>query len=92
MKIPDTIKELIWAFYPLRYKSLSEKTTGNSLKYMTRMLAIAFVIAGLVLVPKVAMLQSEIQGELEKFDKLSFSTDAKQTSAAIVPMETATYH
>ena len=61
MKVPGFIKEVVWSLYPPRYRQLANKKFSQSLGYMSRMLLIAFVIAGLILLPKFAMMKDQIQ-------------------------------
>lgn len=85
MKIPRFIKEFIWSFYLPRYKQLSEKRFRNSLKYMGTVLLIAFLISGVLHLPKVMLLKDTIESELSKFDTFTLSGNVTQTSALSIP-------
>jgi len=85
MKIPNFIKEVIWAFYPPRYKQLADKKFRHSLKYMSTVLLIAFLIAGILFLPKIFMLKSTIQDELSKFETLRLDGNITQTAPVTIP-------
>ncbi len=85
MKVPDFIREVVWSCYPPRYKQLSEKPFKQSLKYMSRILLWAFLIAGVLLLPKLFLLKGAINDELSKFDVFVFSSNISQSAPVAVP-------
>jgi len=85
MPVPQFIKEVIWSVYPPRYKQLADKKFRKSLGYMSKVLLIAFLIAGLLFLPKLFTLKSTIQEEFSKFEMFTVSGEIKQTAPVIVP-------
>ena len=85
MRVPDFIKEVIWSFYPPRYRQIADKSFLKSLSYMSKVLIIAFLIAGILFVPKLFLLKDSIESELSKFEGFSLSGNVSQLSPIAVP-------
>jgi len=85
MQIPDFIKEVIWAFYPPRYRQLADKPFRKSLAYLSKVLLIAFLIAGLLYVPKVFTLKDSMEEEFSKFTAFKLDGDVTQSDKITVP-------
>jgi len=85
MQIPQFIKEVIWSFYPPRYRQLADKPVYKSFGFMSKMLIIVFLLAGLVFVPKLFMLSSSIQDQLGVFDELKLTPKVTQRAEFAVP-------
>ena len=85
MQVPEFVKELVWTFYPPRYKDLSEQHFHKSLSFMSKMLLIAFLITALLYLPKVFLLKSTIEDQLSKFETFKLSGEVKQTDVLTIP-------
>lgn len=85
MQIPQFIKEVIWCFYPPRYKQLSEKSFSSSVWFMTRMLVIAFLIAGLFFLPQLISMKGELENGLSQFSALSIQPALAQSAPFAFP-------
>lgn len=85
MQIPQFVKEVIWCFYPPRYKQLSEKKFSSSLWFMTRMLFIAFIVSSLFFLPKLISMKGEIEDGLSQFSALSVQPALAQSSPFSFP-------
>lgn len=85
MQLPEFIKEVIWSLYPPRYHELSDQKFRKSLKYMSKILLIAFLLAGLLYIPKLFFMKGGIQDELGKFSQFSFSGTVTQTEPVSIP-------
>lgn len=85
MQIPEFIKELVWTFYPPRYKQLSEQPLRKSLFFMSKILLIAFLITGVLYLPKVALLKGTIEDELSKFEMFKLEGNVTQSDAVTIP-------
>lgn len=86
MQIPQFVKEVIWCFYPPRYKQLSEKPFSSSVWFMTKMLALAFVISGLFFIPAIIGLNGALSEGLEGFSAASVQTSLAQNSPFSFPV------
>ncbi|MBI4146016.1 DUF1189 family protein [Candidatus Woesearchaeota archaeon] len=85
MVLPEFVKELIWTFYPPRYKELSELHLHRSLGFMSKILFLVFILTGILFLPKVFMLRGTIESELSKFDVFSVSGNVSQSDRVNVP-------
>ncbi len=85
MQIPQFIKEVIWAFYPPRYKQLSQLPVYKSTVFMTKMLLIAFLLAGIVFLPQLFMLKASVQNQLGVFDEFKLTPRVLQNNELSVP-------
>ena len=85
MQVPDFIKEVIWSFFPPRYRQLADKPFRKSLSYMSRVLLFAFLLAGILFIPKVFMLKGTVESELSKFETFTVSSDIKQSDKITIP-------
>lgn len=85
MKIPPFVREVVWSFYPPRYKELSEKRFRESLKYLSKVLLVAFLIAGVFLLPSVATLKGTIEDEFSKFSGFTIESNITQSAPIAVP-------
>ncbi len=85
MQIPEFLKEAIWSFYPPRYHELSKQKLSKSLRYMGKVLLIAFLIAGLLYIPKLFLMKSTIREELDKFQVFQVAGNVVQSSPISVP-------
>ena len=86
VQIPQFVKEIVWAFYPPRYKQLSQKPIYRSIGFMTRMLVIAFLLAGIVFLPKLFTLKSTIESQFKTFDEFTLSSKITQHDQFTVPV------
>lgn len=85
MRVPDFIKEVVWSFYPPRYRQIADKSFLKSLSYMSKVLIIAFLIAGILFAPKLFLLKDNIESELSKFEGFSVSGNVTQSSPIVIP-------
>jgi hypothetical protein len=85
MKVPEFIKEVIWAFFPPRYKQLADKPFRKSLGYMSKVLLIAFILAGLLYVPKLFLMKDIMEEEFSKFSAFKLDGEVVQTDKITVP-------
>jgi len=85
MNIPPFIKEVIWSVYPPRYKQLSEQTFRSSLGYMSKLLFLSIIIAGIILLPTLALVKGTIGQELNKFDTFTINEEITQTGIIQIP-------
>lgn len=85
MQVPEFIKEFVWSFFPPRYYQLADKPFKKSIGYMSKVLLVAFIVAGLLFVPKLFFLKGDIQNELSKFSAFSVSANITQTGPVAVP-------
>ena len=85
MRIPEFVKEVVWSFYPPRYHQLAEKPFTKSLYFMSKVLLVAFILAGILFVPRLFLLKDNIESELSKFDVLSLSGNVSQTAPVAIP-------
>jgi hypothetical protein len=85
MKVPEFIKEVIWAFFPPRYKQLADKPFRKSLGYMSKVLLIAFILAGLLYVPKLFLMKDIMEEEFAKFSSFKLYGEVVQTDKITVP-------
>ncbi len=85
MQVPNFVKEVIWSLYPPRYRQLSEKPFRKSLGYMSGVLLVAFLIAGILFLPKLFLLKDTIQEELSKFDVFTLSGNVVQAAPVKIP-------
>lgn len=85
MRVPDFIKEVVWSFYPPRYHQLADRSFWGSLGYMSKVLFIAFVISGILFLPKLFLLKDSIESELSKFEVFGISGNVTQSSPIAVP-------
>jgi len=85
MKLPEFIKEVIWSFYPPRYLELSQQKLWKSTKYVSKVLLIAFLLAGLLYIPKLFILKGTVQDELGKFSDFRLSGNVTQTAPVSIP-------
>lgn len=75
-------KEVVWCFYPPRYKILCTKKLRSSLKFMSLVLFFAFIIAAVLYAPKLITLKSSIEDQLDNF--VLFNINANFTTSAPV--------
>ncbi len=85
MKVPEFIKEVVWAFFPPRYKQLADKPFRKSLGFMSKVLLIAFILAGLLYIPKLFLMKDVMEEEFAKFSTLKLDGDVVQTDKIMVP-------
>jgi hypothetical protein len=85
MQVPEFIKEVVWSFFPPRYLQLANKPFRKSLGYMSRVLLIAFVIAGLLFIPKLFTLKDTTESELSKFEHFTVSSNVTQSDRITIP-------
>jgi hypothetical protein len=85
MKVPEFIKEVIWAFFPPRYRQLADKPFRKSLGYMSKILLIAFILAGLLYVPKLFLMKDVMEEEFSKFSAFKLDGEVVQTDKITVP-------
>ncbi len=85
MRVPDFIKEVIWSFYPPRYRQIADKPFLKSLAYMSKILIVAFIIAGILFSPKLFLLKDSIESELSRFEVFSVSGNVTQSSPIVIP-------
>ncbi|VVB81135.1 Uncharacterised protein [uncultured archaeon] len=85
MQVPEFIKEVVWSFYPPRYHQLADKPFTKSLWYMSKVLLIAFILAGVLFVPRLFLLKDNIESELSKFDTFTLSGNITQSAPVAIP-------
>ncbi len=85
MRVPEFVKEVVWSFYPPRYHQLAEKPFIKSLYFMSKVLLIAFILAGILFVPRLFLLKDNIESELSKFDVFSLSGNVTQSAPVAIP-------
>lgn len=85
MRIPEFIKEVVWSFFPPRYYQLADKPFSKSLIYLSKVLLLAFLVAGILFVPKLFLLKDTVESELSKFESFSVSGDVKQSDKITIP-------
>ncbi len=85
MRVPEFIKEVVWAVYPPRYRQLADKPFLHSLGFMSKILLFAFIIAGILFVPKLFLLKDNIESELSKFSSFSLSGNITQSDKIAIP-------
>jgi len=85
MQVPAFVKEVVWAFYPPRYRELANKPFLKSLGYLSKVLLIAFILAGLLYVPKLFLLKDTMEQEFSKFGAFKLDGEVTQTDRISVP-------
>jgi len=85
VRIPQFVREVIWSFYPPRYKELSEKKFRESLTYMSKVLLFSFLIAGMFMLPSVFTLKSTIESEFDKFTAFTLEGNVSQSAPLAIP-------
>jgi hypothetical protein len=85
MQIPEFLKEIVWSFFPPRYKQLADKPFRKSLTYLSKVLLIAFILAGLLYVPKLFLLKDVMQDEFSKFSSFRLDGEVAQTDRISIP-------
>ena len=85
MRVPEFVKEVVWSFYPPRYHQLAEKPFTKSVYFMSKVLLIAFILAGILFVPRLFLLKDNIESELSKFDVFSLSGNVSQSAPVAIP-------
>src|SRR5574341_1514467 len=85
MQVPEFIKEVVWSFFPPRYKQLADKPFRKSLGYMSKVLLIAFIIAGLLYIPKLFLMKDVMEEEFGKFSVFKLDGEVVQTDKITVP-------
>ena len=85
MQVPAFIKEVIWSFFPPRYRQIADKPFSRSLRYMSTVLLLAFILAGVLFVPKLFLLKDTVESELSKFETFSITSDVKQSDKITIP-------
>lgn len=85
MKIPPFVREVVWSCYPPRYKELSEKSFRDSLKYMSKVLFVAFLLAGILFLPQMFTLKGDIEEGFSKFSSFTIQDNITQTAPILIP-------
>lgn len=85
MKIPEFLKEVVWSFFPPRYKQLADKPFRKSLTYLSKVLLIAFLLAGLLYLPKLFLMKDVMQDEFSKFTSFKLDGEVTQTDKISIP-------
>lgn len=85
MQVPEFIKEVVWALFPPRYRQLADKPFSHSLGFMSKILFFAFIIAGILFIPKLFLLKGNIESELSKFSSFSLSGNVTQSDKILIP-------
>ena len=85
MRVPEFIKEVTWSFFPPRYRQLADKPFRKSLGYLSKVLLLAFLIAGILFVPKLFLLKDTFESELSKFESFQVSGDVRQSDKITIP-------
>jgi len=86
MKIPEFLREIIWSFYPPRYRQLADKHFHKSLRYMSKILLIVFLITAILFIPKLATLRGTVESELSKFQTFKLEGNVSQSSTITIPV------
>jgi hypothetical protein len=79
------IKEVAYTFHPFRYQYLADKGTRSSVWFMTRIIIVAILLAGLLSVPKLFAFKSGIQDEVGKFAEFQISGNVSATDTINIP-------
>lgn len=79
------IKEVIWSFYPPRYKQLCNKKFFSSLKFMSVVLLVSFLLAGILFFPKLFTIKAVIENEIDKFAVFNVQADVSTTAPITLP-------
>ncbi len=85
MQVPQFLKEVVWSLYPPRYRQIADKKFSKSLGYMSKVLLVAFLLAGILFIPKLFLLKGTIQNELAKFETFKLSGNITQTAPVTIP-------
>jgi len=85
MHVPEFIKEVVWSFFPPRYKQLADKPFRKSLGYMSKILLIAFILAGLLYIPKLFLMKDVMEEEFGKFGAFKLDGEVVQNDKITVP-------
>lgn len=85
MKFPEFLKEIVWSFFPPRYRQLADKPFRKSIGYMSKVLLIAFVLAGLLYVPKPFFMKDVMEEEFSKFSTFKLDGEVVQSDKITVP-------
>ncbi|MBN1644791.1 DUF1189 family protein [Candidatus Woesearchaeota archaeon] len=85
MRFEKFSKQVFHAFDPREFNKLINAPFWDSVKYFTKILAIAYIIMAILLVPKLVTLKSEIQDQLSKFDSFSVTGIVSQSESIRIP-------
>lgn len=85
VRVPEFIKEVVWSCYPPRYRQLADRKFGQSVKYMSKVLAFALLVAGVLLLPKLALMPETVRGELGNFNVFRVGGNVSQSAPVAVP-------
>jgi len=78
-------REIFHAFNPKKFHELAEKPFWDSVKFMTKILVIAYIIMAILMIPKLVNLKDNIHSELSKFDTFSLKGEVTQSSQIKIP-------
>jgi hypothetical protein len=79
------LKKLVYYFHPFRYGEISEQKFCKSLKFLSLILLFAFIIAGILWIPRVFQLKSQMTEELNKFESFEVSHNLTMTAPVAIP-------
>jgi len=85
MRVPEFIKEVVWSLYPPRYRQIADKSFFHSIKYMTKILFFAFIVASIFFIPSALLLPESVESGLSKFGEFSFSASINQSDKVSIP-------
>ncbi|OYT31551.1 hypothetical protein DRJ22_00360 [Candidatus Woesearchaeota archaeon] len=79
------LKEVIWSFYPPRYKQLCNQKVRSSLKFLSSILFVSFILASVLFLPKIVTIRSAIEHEIDKFSVFDIKADVSTSAPVVIP-------
>lgn len=73
----EVIRTLVISFQPPRYKELSKERSGKVFKHLAILIIAVFLFSTLLTVPKFLLLQSNLESEFGKIEKIEIKGDLK---------------
>jgi hypothetical protein len=80
-------KELGQTFLPSHWQEICQRPMGKGLGFLSRVLALAFVLVLLLAIPQLAKMPKEMSEQLGKFESLQFSANLNMSSPIKLPRE-----
>ncbi|RLE48227.1 hypothetical protein DRJ25_00440 [Candidatus Woesearchaeota archaeon] len=81
------IKEVLYCFYPPKYKQLKNKGFWKSYSLLLKVLFLAFIIAAMLSIPKLAALKADIINDLDKINIINISGKVSTTAPVNIPQK-----
>ena len=79
------LKEVLYCFNPTKFKQLKEKGFWKSYSFLLKVLFLAFIIAALLLIPKLAGLRADIVDDISKINIINISGKIETTEPVFIP-------